>query len=131
MRRVYTLHYRMNHAAIIGDSGLGTLPEVSFSHKQIVRTPYGLPVAPLYFGRMGMREIVFLPRHGTNHVWAPHEINYRAHIWAMREVGAQSVVAVTAVLGLHEHITPDSLMVPHNILDYTYGRAHTFFEGQV
>ncbi|MCP2041265.1 5'-methylthioadenosine phosphorylase [Neisseria sp. HSC-16F19] len=116
--------------AIIGGSGLSTLPEVSFSHKQIVRTPYGLPVAPLYFGRMGTQEIVFLPRHGTNHVWAPHEINYRANIWAMREAGADSVVAVTAVLSLHGHIAPGSLMVPHDIIDYTHGRAHTFFEGQ-
>lgn len=116
--------------AIIGGSGLSTLPEVSFSRKQIVRTPYGLPVAPLYFGHMGTREIVFLPRHGTNHVWAPHEINYRANLWAMREVGARSVVAVTAVLSLHDTVRPGALTVPHDIIDYTHGRAHTFFEGQ-
>lgn len=116
--------------AIIGGSGLSTLPEVSFSRKQIIRTPYGLPVAPLYFGRMGARDIVFLPRHGRNHVWAPHEINYRANLWAMREAGAENVVAVTAVLSLHPHIEPGSLMVPHDIIDYTCGRAHTFFEGQ-
>lgn len=116
--------------AIIGGSGLATLPEVSFTRKQIVRTPYGLPAAPLLFGRMGAQETVFLPRHGANHVWAPHEINYRANIWAVREVGAERVIAVTAVASLRESIVPGSLVLPHDIIDYSHGRPHTFFEGQ-
>ena len=94
--------------AIIGGSGLTTLPEVSFTRKQIIRTPYGLPSAPLYFGRMGNEEVVFLSRHGANHVWAPHEINYRANIWALREAGADSLISVTAVASLSEHIEPGS-----------------------
>ncbi len=116
--------------AVIGGSGLSTLPEVVFARKQIVRTPYGLPVSPLYFGRMGQRDMMFLPRHGINHTWAPHEINYRANIWALREAGATEVISVSAVAALHEHITPGSLVLPDDIIDYTHGREHTFFEGR-
>lgn len=116
--------------AIIGSNGLSSLPEVSITRKQIVRTPYGLPSAPLYFGTMGKQDMVFLSRHGANHVWAPHEINYRANIWALRQVGATGVISVTAVASMHQDISPGSLVLPDDIIDYTHGRGHTFFEGQ-
>ena len=116
--------------AIIGGSGLSTLPEVSFTRKQIIRTPYGLPSAPLYFGRMGAQEVVFLSRHGAHYALAPHEINYRANLWALREAGAEGIISVTAVASLCARIAPGSLVIPHDLIDYTYGRQHTFFEGQ-
>lgn len=69
--------------AIIGGSGLTRLPEMNITHRRIVRTPYGLPSSPLMMGKLGSHEIMFIARHGLNHTLSPHEINYRANIWAL------------------------------------------------
>lgn len=116
--------------AIIGGSILATLPEVAINRKQIVRTPYGLPNAPLYFVTLGRHEVVLLARHGSKHTWAPHEIHYRANIWALQHAGVEAVIAISAVSGLSADYAPGTLAVPHDIIDYTYGREHTFYEGQ-
>ncbi|KLT72743.1 5'-methylthioadenosine phosphorylase [Neisseria arctica] len=115
--------------AIIGGSGLTRLPEMHITHREIVRTPYGLPSSPLMQGTLGSHQIVFLARHGLNHTLAPHEINYRANIWALHSLGVQSIVSVGSVTSLNSNIEPGSLVVPDDIIDYTSGRVSTFFEG--
>lgn len=116
--------------AVIGGSGLTRLPELNITERRIVRTPYGLTSSPLLFGTLGSRSIAFLARHGLNHSLAPHEINYRANIWALHSVGAEAVVSVSSVAALSESYEPGSLVVPDDLVDYTFGRHSTFFEGR-
>ena len=114
--------------AVIGGSGLSRIPELETAERRIVRTPYGLPSAPLLVGRAGGRDIAFLARHGLNHTLAPHEINYRANIWALHSLGVSGIVAVSAVTSLHPDLPAGTLVLPHDLIDYTCGRAATFFE---
>ena len=87
--------------AIIGGSGLTHLPELNITHRQVVRTPYGLPSAPVLMGKLGQSEIMFLARHGLNHTQAPHEINYRANIWASHHLNATRIISVSAVSSIN------------------------------
>jgi 5'-methylthioadenosine phosphorylase len=115
--------------AIIGGSGLTQLDNLEITARRIVRTPYGEPSGPLTFGRIGKSEVVFLARHGYGHTIAPHEVNYRANLWALKEAGADRVVSVASVGSIRKDHQPGSLVIPHQIIDYTWGRRSTFFEG--
>lgn len=115
--------------AIIGGSGLARLAELHDARREIVRTPYGDPSCALTFGRIGAHPVVFLARHGYGHTIAPHEINYRANLWALREAGADGVLAVATVGGIRADCDPGVLVLPDQIIDYTAGRRHTFFDG--
>jgi 5'-deoxy-5'-methylthioadenosine phosphorylase len=115
--------------AVIGGSGLTQLTNLKIARRQVVRTPYGEPSGPLTIGRIGHEEIVFLARHGYGHHLAPHEINYRANIWALHSTGVQSVVAVNSVGGIRPELVPGEIAIPEQIIDYTWGRPSTFFEG--
>ncbi len=115
--------------AIIGGSGLTQLANLEITHRQVIRTPYGEPSGPLTFGRIQSHEIIFLARHGYGHTIPPHEVNYRANIWALHSQGVKDVVAVNSVGGIHARLAPGVIAIPDQILDYTYGRKHTFFEG--
>jgi 5'-deoxy-5'-methylthioadenosine phosphorylase len=115
--------------AIIGGSGLGKIKSLQSSRREVVRTPYGDPSCPLSFGTLGDYDVVFLARHGAGHRIAPHEINYRANIWALKEAGVTEIIAVAAVGGIDPDLKPGALVVPDQLIDYTYGRAHTFFQG--
>lgn len=117
----------MQRIAIIGGSGLTRLKYLEITHREVMRTPYGEPSSPLVFGRLCGQEAVFLARHGQGHTIPPHEVNYRANIWALKEAGATHVIAVNAVGGITAPMTAGRLVVPDQIIDYTYGRAHTFF----
>ncbi len=114
--------------AIIGGSGLNQLENLEPLGQRVVRTPYGEPSGVLTFGRLGCEEIVFIARHGYGHTIAPHRINYRANLWALKHVGATRVIAVASVGGIQPQFGPGTLVVPHQIIDYTWGRASTFFE---
>ena len=92
--------------AIIGGSGLAQLPILEITHRQIVRTPYGEPSCPLTFGRIDGKSVVFLARHGYGHSLAPHEINYRANIWALAQQNVQGVIAVGSVGGIAADLAP-------------------------
>lgn len=115
--------------AIIGGSGLTQLANLEITARQIVRTPYGEPSGPLMFGRIGQCDIAFLARHGYGHTLAPHEINYRANLWALQSKGIKRVVAVCTVGGITAAHPASSIAVPDQIIDYTWGRKSTFFEG--
>ena len=115
--------------AIIGGSGLYRLPGFESTQRQIVRTPFGDPSCPLTFGLIGGHPVVFIARHGYGHSLAPHEINYRANIWALAEQGVRGIIAVGSVGGISAGVPPGTVAVPDQIIDYTWGRKSTFHEG--
>jgi len=115
--------------AVIGGSGLSKLASLEVTQRRAVRTPYGEPSGALTFGRIRGRDMVFLARHGYGHTVAPHEVNYRANVWALKDAGVRSVVSVASVGGIRRDTVPGALMVPDQIIDYTWGRSATFFEG--
>lgn len=116
--------------AVIGGSGFTKLPELHITDRRIVRTPYGLTSSPLLFGRLDSRDMIFLARHGFGHTIAPHEINYRANIWALNSIGVTDIVAVSSVVSINPDLESGGLVMPHDLIDYTSGRHATFFEGQ-
>ncbi len=115
--------------AIIGGSGLARLAELDNPRRQVVRTPWGDPSGPLTHGSIDGVDLVFLARHGYGHTLAPHEINYRANLWALHQAGVDGVVSVATVGGIREDFGPGALVLPDQIIDYTTGRCCTFFEG--
>jgi 5'-methylthioadenosine phosphorylase len=114
--------------AIIGGTGLTRLSNLEVAHREVVRTPYGEPSAALLFGQLAGVETVFLARHGHGHTIPPHRVNYRANLWALKARGADAVLAVASVGGIRG-CQPGDLVVPHQLIDYTAGRAQTLFDG--
>lgn len=112
--------------AIIGGSGLNELAGLASTRDLEVNTPYGAPSGPLRFGTLGGREVVFLARHGAGHAIPPHEVNYRANIWALHAQKAKDVISVATVGGIRADLVPGTLAVPDQIIDYTHGREATF-----
>jgi 5'-methylthioinosine phosphorylase len=115
--------------AIIGGSGLTRLANLEITRRQIVRTPYSEPSGPLTFGHIGDSEVAFLARHGYGHTLAPHEINYRANLWALHAKGVTRVLSVCTVGGIAPGLGAGVISVPDQIVDYTWGRPSTYFEG--
>jgi 5'-methylthioinosine phosphorylase len=115
---------------IIGGTGLTQLANLNVIRRQIIRTPYGEPSAPLVFGEVGGKQIVFLARHGGGHTIPPHAVNYRANIWALHSVGVTDVIAVATVGGIHADLGPGRIAIPDQILDYTHSRKTSFHDGQ-
>lgn len=114
---------------IIGGTGLTALDNLNISKRLIVRTPYGEPSQPLVFGEINGKEVVFLARHGGGHTIPPHAVNYRANIWALHSVGVCDLLAVATVGGITRNLIPGDIVVPNQILDYTYGRSNTYHDG--
>ncbi|NJQ07737.1 S-methyl-5'-thioadenosine phosphorylase [Streptomyces lonarensis] len=113
---------------VIGGSGFYSfLDDVT---ELTVETPYGAPSDSLFLGRIGEREVAFLPRHGRGHHLPPHRINYRANLWALRSVGVRQVLAPCAVGGLQPQYGPGTLVVPDQLVDRTKGRVQTYFDGE-
>lgn len=117
--------------AVIGGTGLTALANLEITHREVVHTPWGEPSGALTHGELAGCHVVFLARHGYTHRIPPHQVNYRANIWALRHIGVKRVLAVNAVGGIREDLVPALLAVPDQLLDYTWGRAHTFFEGEL
>ncbi|MCB1738166.1 MAG: S-methyl-5'-thioinosine phosphorylase [Gammaproteobacteria bacterium] len=113
---------------IIGGTGLSRLDGLTIDREEAVPTRWGEPSAPLLFGRIGDTEVVFLARHGNPHRIPPHKVNYRANIQALKDAGVDRVVAVAAVGGITDRAGPSAVLIPDQIIDYTYGRSMTFFE---
>lgn len=116
--------------AIIGGSGFSDLPALAVEASRRVETPFGETSAPVVSGRLDGAEVLFLPRHGIGHRLPPHLINYRANLWALRHLGAERVVGLAAVGGIGARFAPLALAVPHDLIDYTHGRAHSIYEGE-
>jgi len=114
--------------AIIGGTGLTRLSTLAVRHREVIRTPYGEPSAALVFGDVAGHPAIFLARHGHGHTIPPHRVNYRANLWALRQQGASGILAVASV-GAIRGCAPGDLVLPHQLIDYTWGRANTFFDG--
>lgn len=112
--------------AIIGGSGLSRLANLDVQRQQAVPTPYGEPSGALTFGTIGGRSVIFIARHGYDQTIPPHEVNYRANIWALHSEHARDIIAVASVGGIRSDLTPGTLVVPDQIIDYTHGRNFTF-----
>jgi len=115
--------------AIIGGSGLTHLSNLDVTRREVVRTPYGEPSGALQFGHVCDQQTVFIARHGYGHTIPPHKVNYRANIWALKQAGAQAIISVASVGGIPEHMGPGVILVPDQIIDYTWGRESTYFDG--
>lgn len=118
----------MAKLAIIGGTGLTSLKGLEIIRREVMHTPYGEPSAPLVFGEMAGKEVMFLPRHGAGHTIPPHKINYRANLWALKESGAEQIIAVNAVGGIRADMIPGRLAIPDQIIDFTWSRINTYFE---
>lgn len=118
----------MKPIAIIGGTGLTELKDLRILDRETVSTPFGLPSSDIVTGELNQKRIVFLARHGKPHTIPPHKINYRANIWALKQAGAEQIIAVAAVGGITEQMAPAHIAIPDQIIDYTYGRGHTYFE---
>lgn len=116
---------------IIGGTGLTTLAGLEITGEKSVETPWGEPSAPLVEGRLGDQPVVFLARHGHPHRIPPHQVNYRANLWALHHAGVRTLVGVNAVGGIHADMGPAHIVIPDQIIDYTWGRGSTFYEGDL
>jgi 5'-methylthioadenosine phosphorylase len=112
--------------AVIGGSGFYSFLEDAVDVEDA--TPYGDPSAPVSVGEVAGRRIAFLPRHGRHHEYAPHRINYRANLWALRSLDVRQVLAPCAVGGLRDEVARGDLVVPDQLVDRTSGRERTFAE---
>jgi len=113
---------------IVGGTGLTRLKGLEIVRREVVHTPYGEPSGAFTTGKLFGREIVFLARHGYSHQIPPHQVNYRANIWAFKHLGIEQLIAFAAVGGITEEMQAERIVVPNQIIDYTYSRPHTFFE---
>lgn len=115
--------------AVLGGTKLTSLPNMTGIRTERVTTPYGNPSAVISIGSVGGREVAFLPRHGDPHMLAPHRINYRANLWALKEFGATRVFSVATSGGIRSTFGAGDFVVPDQVIDYTHGRADTYFDG--
>lgn len=116
---------------IIGGTGLTTLSGLEITSEKVVDTRWGAPSSALVEGRLAGQAVVFLSRHGNPHCIPPHQVNYRANLQALHDAGVRTVVGVNAVGGIHPDMGPAHIVIPDQIIDYTWGRASTFFEGEL
>lgn len=116
---------------IIGGTGLTSLSNLQITGERSLTTPWGAPSDRLVEGQLGDQPVVFLARHGNPHRIPPHQVNYRANIQALRDAGVHTIVGVNAVGGIHPEMGPARIVIPDQLIDYTWGRASTFFEGDL
>jgi len=115
--------------AIIGGSGFRSWSRLARCEAREVPTPFATEPVTVATGALDGHSVVFLPRHGQDHSVPPHRINYRANIRALAVLQVDAVIAIATVGGITDIAPPGSLLIPDQILDYTWGRAHTFFDG--
>jgi len=115
--------------AIIGGSGLYKFDGLEILEQKNLNTPFGEPSDVVTTGKLGGETIYFLPRHGAKHHLPPHKVNYRANIYALKTLGVEYVIGVNAVGGVVKNLVAGDIVIPHQIIDYTYGREHTYSDG--
>jgi len=114
--------------AIVGGTGLYELPGLEITHRIHATTPFGAPSGEILRGRIGSNELLFLARHGSGHRLLPHEVNYRANIFALKQAGATMLLGFSAVGSLALELKPGDLAMPEQFFDWTRGvRQRTFF----
>ncbi len=113
--------------AVIGGSGLYAVGGLTETREHIVETPFGKPSSPIITGMMEGKRVAFLARHGIGHFISPSEVNYRANIYALKELGATQILSISACGSLREDYAPGDMVIPDQIYDNTKGRERTFF----
>ncbi len=116
---------------IIGGSGLYDPGILTNSREIKVYTPYGEPSDLITIGNIEGKTVAFIPRHGKRHRIPPHKINYRANIWALKELGVKWVISVSAVGSLRMDYKPGNFVIPDQFIDMTKSREYTFFDGPI
>ncbi|MEO6828303.1 MAG: S-methyl-5'-thioadenosine phosphorylase, partial [Acidobacteriaceae bacterium] len=112
---------------VIGGSGLYHMPGITNVHEEQISTPFGEPSDWLTLGELGGRQVAFLARHGRGHSILPSDINFRANIYAMKQLGVTAILSISAVGSLKEEHKPGTFVVPDQFIDRTYARRSTFF----
>ncbi len=112
---------------VIGGSGLYSMEGFEGREEKSLNTPWGPPSDPYVLGRLSGREVAFLSRHGRGHRFSPSEINYRANIWAMKMLGVERILSLSAVGSLKEELHPRDFLIPDQFFDRTKTRLSTFF----
>lgn len=113
--------------AIIGGSGLYSMPGLQNPSLHDIETPFGKPSAPIVVGDLSGNPVAFLARHGIGHVLSPSEVNYRANIYALKSLGVEQVVSISACGSLREDYAPGDIVIPDGLLDFTRARVRSFF----
>lgn len=116
--------------AVIGGTGLYKLAALRDASASEGDTPYGVPSGPVRVGTLAGRRVAFLARHGEGHSLPPHRVNYRANLWRLKELGARTVLAVNTVGGITDAWGPGVLGLPDQLIDYTWGRTSSFWDGE-
>lgn len=114
--------------AIIGGTGLYQIDGLLEIERRRLETPWGEPSSELIVAEYQGKRVIFLARHGLQHTIPPHRVNYRANLWALKECGVKHIFAVAAVGGITEMMAPEAIVIPDQIIDYTYARKQTYFE---
>lgn len=120
-------HEQIPAIGVIGGSGFYTWLDDATPVE--VSTPFGEPSQTPVVGTVAGRPVAFLPRHGHDHRFPPHHVNYRANLWALRSLGVRQVLGPCAVGSMRPELGPGSLVIPHQLIDRTWGRAHTVYDG--
>lgn len=116
----------MSLLGVIGGSGLAEFSELEIIEEKQLLTPYGMPSSTIIIAKLEKRKLVFLARHGRPHAIPPHQINYRANLWALKQLGVDEILAVNATGGISAKQEAGVISLPDQIIDYTYGREHTY-----
>ena len=114
---------------VFGGSGFYSLLDDPTEYK--VNTPFGAPSSPVMVGEIGGRTVAFLPRHGKDHSLPPHMINYRANVWAMKELGVSRIIGPNACGSLQPDVKPGDFVICDQFVDRTWGRKDTFYDGPI
>jgi len=117
----------MSKLAIIGGTGMTDFEGLEITKQQTLHTPYGETSSPIIHGTYCGKSIVFLARHGSQKNIPPHKVNYRANMKSLKELGVTNVIAIASVGSIHPDMQPKDLVIPHQIIDYTWSREQTFF----
>jgi len=117
--------------AIIGGTGLYQLDGFEEIERRTLITRWGAPSSEIVLVEYNNTRVAFLTRHGLQHNIPPHKVNYRANIWALKELGVKQIISVAAVGGINDAMPPETIVIPDQIIDYTYSRKHTYFEDEL
>jgi len=113
--------------AVIGGSGLYSMPDLQDAQEMILDTPFGKPSAPIVVGKLFGKPVAFLARHGWGHHISPSEVNYRANIYALKSLDVERIVSISACGSLREEYAPGHIVIPDQVFDFTRGRMRSFF----
>jgi 5'-methylthioadenosine phosphorylase len=117
----------MHCLGVIGGSGLYDFPALENKKTVSIDTPFGSPSSPIISGEISNHKIAFLARHGLGHIFTPSEVNYRANIYALKSIGVDRIVSISACGSLREDFSPGQIIIPDQVFDFTHKRERTFF----